>query len=85
MDYSYIHFLVIIINFRFICSEEKLCLSVKKSTNLMSKIVVKCLLQEFFFFVAESVFVHTYFSGVFLFGQSLSEYAMDAFKTLLDI
>lgn len=50
LDYSYIHLLVIIINFRFICSEEKLCLSVKKSTNLMSKIVVKCLLQEFFFF-----------------------------------
>ena len=50
----------------------------------MSKIVVKCLLQEFFFFV-ERVIVHTYFSGVFLFWQSLSEYAMDAFKTLLDI
>ena len=36
---SYIHFLVIIIQFRFTCGEKKLCLNVKKSTNVLYKIV----------------------------------------------
>ena len=35
---SYIHFLVIMIQFHFSCGEEKLCYKVKKSTNVLPKI-----------------------------------------------
>ena len=45
---SYIHFLVIIIQFRFTCGEGKLCSKVKKSTNVLSKIVVIYLFCCFF-------------------------------------
>ena len=35
------------IYFRFICGEEKFCLNVKKSTNVLSKIVWKIFLLVF--------------------------------------
>ena len=45
---SYIHFLVIIIQFRFTCGEGKLCSKAKKSTNVLSRIVAIYLFCWFF-------------------------------------